>query len=170
MLTPGKLELFLLIWIETPFQDPKLICSTQAIDSVTKSFFKWWSLKFCRSTIQKKERYVIHVQSKACVLQINFQSWKGNYLNFTNLTWSRNNLQVQTKQLQLTYSVDMACTSSSVCFPLSANLDRFFLSRIFFLSLSNFSLMISTLLGWMPTLTVAPFAFSRWILSMWITL
>lgn len=62
-------------------------------------------------------------------------------------------------------------TSSSVCFPfpLSVNLDLFFLSKIFLRSLSNFNFTISTLLGWMPTLTVAPFALSRWILSMWMT-
>lgn len=72
-------------------------------------------------------------------------------------------------QHALTHSVDMAWTSSSVCFPLPANLALLFLSRTFFLSLSSFSLTISTLLGWMPTLTVAPLAFSRWILSMWIT-
>ena len=73
------------------------------------------------------------------------------------------------KTLSPTYSVDIAWTSSSVCFPFSANLDRFLRSRIFFLSLSSLSFMISTLLGWMPTLTVAPLAFSLWILSMWMT-
>ena len=60
--------------------------------------------------------------------------------------------------------------SCSWCFPLacSISLALFFLSSIFFLSLSNFNFTISTLLGWMPTGTELPLAFSRWMRSIWI--
>merc|ERR1712002_58551 len=63
------------------------------------------------------------------------------------------------------YSSVVIATSSSVCFPFSCNFVLFFLSKIFFRSRSIFNRTISTLLGLIPTLTVAPFAFSRCTLS-----
>lgn len=62
---------------------------------------------------------------------------------------------------------------SSVCFPFNLpcfnNRPAARLSMIAFLSLSSFSFTITTFEGWIPTNTVAPFAFSRTILSMWMT-
>ena len=69
------------------------------------------------------------------------------------------------------YEVSIAVAAvSSVYFPLSlpraSALPLALLSRMALRSLSILSLTTTSLLGWMPTLTVAPLAFSLWILSM----
>ena len=63
-----------------------------------------------------------------------------------------------------------AATDSSLCLPLSlpraSARPLALLSRMAFLSLSIFNLTMATLLGWIPTLVVAPLAFSLWMRSM----
>merc|ERR1740130_114530 len=66
---------------------------------------------------------------------------------------------------------EAAETSASVTLPLSFSRPeaRFLRSKSFLRSGSKWSLVITTLEGWMPSMTVAPLFFSLLILSTWMT-